>query len=70
MKMVYATIIRNKRQVGRTYKIRKDLFQELLDDKKHYTVRNKEQLGDVIVYDILHTNDDGTKSIIIISEEI
>jgi hypothetical protein len=70
MKKIYATVIKNRKQFGRTCVISKDLLNEILEDSKHYKIRNKEQLQDVIVYDLLHIHDDGSKSIIFISEEI
>lgn len=69
-KKIYATVIRNKQRIGDTCIISKDLFNELIEDTKHYIIRQKEHLGDSIVYDILHINDNGVKSIIIISEEV
>ena len=69
MKKVYATIIRNK-QVVKTSRISKELLDEFLADREHYILKDFDKLGDVNVYDILHINDNGTRSIIIVSEEV
>ena len=70
MKKIYATVIRNRKRIGNTCVISRELLDEILNDKKNYCVRSYENLGDIIVYDIVHKSDDGIISWIIISEEI
>ena len=66
---IYATVIRDKRRYGDTCLISKELLNELLNDK-NFKVRQNDVLNDVRVYDIVHINEDGIRSVIIISEEI
>lgn len=70
MKPIYVTVIKNRKQLGRSCRISKDLLSEILEDSKHYKIRQCEVLGDVRLYDILHITDNDDRSVLIICEEL
>jgi hypothetical protein len=68
MKKIEAMVIK-KDGYSKIYKIGRDLLNEILCDK-NYIVRSKDKLDKVIIYDILHKDNNDIKSAIIIWEEI